>query len=56
MSVQRHFDQANQTVVLTYAGNPITPELPLNDPKQILDALSAVIDNAYNKLRDARLI
>lgn len=44
------------TVVLTYAREPITPEMDLNKPKQILDVLSVVIDDAYNKLRDAKLI
>ena len=56
MSIQRHFDQAKNTVVLTYAGNPITPELNMNDPKQLLEVLSNVINDAYNKLRDAGLV
>jgi hypothetical protein len=43
-------------VVLTYAGEPITPEMDVNDPKQILDVLTVVIDDAYNKLRDAKLV
>jgi hypothetical protein len=55
MSIFRQFDQKKGTVVLTYGGQPLTPELNINDPKQLLDELSKVIDSAYNKLRDAGL-
>ena len=53
MSIARQFDQNKGTVVLTYGGKPLTPELKIDDPKQLLDELSKVIDDAYNKLRDA---
>jgi hypothetical protein len=56
MSIQRVFDEKEGTVVLTYEGNPITPALNVNDPKRILDVLSEVINRAFNKLRDAKLI
>jgi hypothetical protein len=39
MSIQRHFNEEKKTVVLTYAGHQITPELNVNDPKQILGKL-----------------
>ena len=55
MPIFRQFDETNETVVLTYAGRPLTPELKIDDPKQILDVLSEVIDTAYQKLRDAGL-
>ena len=42
-------------MVILYKGEPITPELDVNDPKQLLDVLSLVIDTAYQKLRDAGL-
>jgi hypothetical protein len=56
MAIMRVADEKKGTVVLTYAGKPITPEIDPNNPKQILDVLSVVIDDAYNKLRDAKLI
>lgn len=55
MAIVREFDQAKGTVVLMYKGQPLTPELSVNDPKQLLEALSAVIEKAYQKLRDAGL-
>ncbi len=38
-----------------YKGQALTPELDINDPKQLLDVLSGVIEKAYQKLRDAGL-
>jgi hypothetical protein len=55
MAIMRVTDDKG-TVVLTYAGKPITPAMNVKDPKQILDVLTVVIDDAYNKLRDAKLI
>lgn len=55
MAIARIIDETRGTVVLTYKGVPLTPEMDLNDPKQLLDTLSTVINNAYNKLRDAGL-
>jgi hypothetical protein len=55
MSILRQFDKDKGTVVLTYGGKPLTPPLDVNDPKQLLEVLSGVIDSAYNKLRDAGL-
>lgn len=56
MAIVREFDQKKGTVILKYGGQPLTPELNVNDPKQLLDVLSEVIDKAYNKLRDAGLV
>jgi hypothetical protein len=56
MSISRVFDKEKGTVVLTYGGKPLTPELNLNDPKQLFEVLSEVINSAYNKLRDAGLV
>jgi hypothetical protein len=56
MAIMREFDEKTGTVVLKYGGQPITPELNPNDPKQILEVLTEVINNAYNKMRDAGLI
>jgi hypothetical protein len=53
MSIFRIIDPDKQTVILTYAGRQLTPEMDINDPAQLLDVLSRVIDDAYNKLRDA---
>ena len=53
MSIVREFDEEKGTVVLKYKGRQLTPELNLNDPKQLFDVLSAVINDAYNKIRDA---
>jgi hypothetical protein len=53
MSIVREFNEKKGTVVLMYKGNPLTPELDLKDPKQLFEVLSAVIDDAYNKIRDA---
>ena len=53
MAIYREFDEAKGTVVLLYKGQPITPELKVNDPKQLLEVLSNVIEKAYQKLRDA---
>ena len=55
MAIFRDFNEDRRTVVIRYKGEPITPELDVNDPKQLLDVLSLVIDNAYQKLRDAGL-
>ncbi|HZW94483.1 MAG TPA: hypothetical protein VFF64_16150 [Candidatus Eremiobacteraceae bacterium] len=55
MSIFKQFDNSKGTVVLTYGGKPLTPDLKINDPKQLLDELSKVIDDAYNELRDAGL-
>jgi hypothetical protein len=56
MAIMRIFDVEKGTVSLTYKGEPISPEIDVNDPKQLLDVLTVIIDNAYNKLRDAKLI
>jgi hypothetical protein len=56
MAIFREFDEAKGTVTLLYEGNPITPPINVKDPTQILDVLSAVIEKAYQKLRDAKLI
>jgi hypothetical protein len=56
MAIARIVDETKGTVVLTYAGDPITPEMNVRDPNQILDVLTAVINSAYNKLRDAGLV
>ena len=53
MAITREFDDTKGTVMLFYKGEPLTPELDVNDPKQILDVLSALIEKAYRKLRDA---
>ena len=55
MAITREFDDTKGTVMLFYKGEPLTPELDLNDPKQILDVLSAVIEEAYRKIRAAGL-
>jgi hypothetical protein len=55
MAIARIFDQAKGTVMLTYKGQPLTPELNTNDPKQLLEVLSGVIEKAYQKIRDAGL-
>lgn len=53
MAIVREFDEKKGTVVFSYNGLRISPEIDTNDPKQLLDALSLVIENAYQKLRDA---
>jgi hypothetical protein len=53
MSIHRLVDKEKGTAVLLYKGNPLTPELNSNDPKQLFEVLSQVINDAYNKLRDA---
>jgi hypothetical protein len=55
MSIMRVTNQTTGTVVLTYAGQPITPEMNPKDPEQLLEVLSNVINAAYNKLRDGGL-
>jgi hypothetical protein len=56
MAIMRAFDAEKGTVCLTYKGEPISPEMDPNDPKQLLEVLTMIIDSAYNKLRDAKLI
>jgi hypothetical protein len=53
MAIFRTFHEAKGTVVLTYKGEPITPELKVNDPKQLLEGLSAALERAYQKIRDS---
>lgn len=53
MAVVREFDQAKGTVILKYKGEALTPELNVNDPEQLLEVLSLVIEKAYQKIRDA---
>jgi hypothetical protein len=55
MAIFREFDVPRGTVTLLHKGSPITAPLDVNDPKRILDALSEVIEKAYQKLRDAGL-
>ncbi len=56
MSIAREVDVNKGTVILKYGGKPITPELKLDDPKQLYEVLTAVINDAYNKLRDAGIV
>lgn len=53
MAITREFDEEKGTVVLSYSGKPLTPEINVNDPKQLLEVLSQVIERAYQKIRDA---
>jgi hypothetical protein len=53
MAIARQFDKDKGTVVLLYKGEPLTPEIKVDDAKQLLDVLSGVIERAYQKLRDA---
>jgi len=53
MSIFREIDKDKGTAVLLYKGKPLTPVLSLSDPKQLFEVLSEVINDAYNKLRDA---
>lgn len=53
MSISRVFDEKANTVTLMYNWKPLTPPLKLDDPKQILDSLAVLLDEAYNKLIDA---
>jgi len=55
MSVVRQFNEEAGTVYLTYKGEPITPVMKLDDPQALLDGLTAALNHAYNKLRDAKL-
>ncbi len=55
MAIVRQFDDKKGTIVLMYKGIPLTPELNVNDPKQLLEVLSQVIEQAYQKIRDAGL-
>jgi hypothetical protein len=55
MAIFREFDEKKGTVTLLYKNNPITPPIDVNDPKQILDVLSQVIEKASQKLQDAEL-
>jgi hypothetical protein len=41
------------TAHLTYKGEAITPEFNLSDPKEVFDVLSAALEKAYQKIRDA---
>ena len=53
MSIVRAIDETANTVTLTYNGEPLAPPLNLNDSRQIVDTLSVLLDNAFDKLRDA---
>ena len=53
MSIFREIDKHKGTAVLLYKGKPLTPVLNLRDPEQVFEVLSQVINDAYNKLRDA---
>jgi hypothetical protein len=53
MAITRQFDEEKRTVMLLYKGEPLTPEIRIDDAKQLLDVLSGVIERAYQKLRDA---
>ena len=55
MAIFRQFDESKGTVILTYKGEPITPEMKVDDPKQLLEGLSAALERAYQKIRDAGL-
>jgi hypothetical protein len=55
MAIFRQFDKEKGTVMLLYKGEPLTPEMKIDDAKQLLDVLSGVIEQAYQKLRDAGL-
>ena len=51
MAIMRVYDAEKGTVYLTYKGELISPEMDPNDPNQLLDVLTLIIDSAYNKLR-----
>jgi hypothetical protein len=53
MAIFRQIDKDKGTALLTYKGEPITPEFKLDDPKEIFDVLSNAIEKAYQKIRDA---
>ena len=55
MAIFRQLDESKGTVVLTYKGDPITPEMKVDDPKQLLEGLSTALEKAYQKIRDAGL-
>ena len=53
MSIVRAFDETTNTVTLMYNGEPLAHPLNLSDSRQILDTLFVLLDNAFDKLRDA---
>ncbi len=55
MALFREFDQNAGTVQLLYKGWPITPKMNVNDPKELLDGLTQALEQAYQKIRDAKL-
>jgi hypothetical protein len=56
MAIWRQIDPVKNTAVLLYKNEPITPELNLNDPKQLWDVLTKVIEASFIKMRDAGLV
>jgi hypothetical protein len=55
MSIARITDSIKGTLILTYAGNPITPEMNLNEPEKVIETLTEALNHAYNKLRDHKV-
>ena len=53
MALFRTFDEKKRTVLFTYGGEPVTPEMKIDDPAQLLEGLSEALEEAYQKLRDA---
>ena len=52
MALFRQFDKDKGTVLFTYAGESITPEMRIDDPAQLLEGLGKALEEAYQKIRD----
>ena len=52
----RQFDKDDNTVQFTYKNEPVTPKMKVDDPNALLEGLSAALDSAYKKLRDAGVL
>ncbi len=51
----REFDAKSGTVQFKNKGWNITPKMKVNDPKELLEGLGKALDEAYRKLRDAKI-
>jgi len=55
MSIIRVASKTTGRMVITYNGDPLTPEFDPKNPEETLMVLSTALDNAYNKIRDAEI-
>jgi hypothetical protein len=55
MALFREFNQSKNTVTILYKGEPLTPEMSVESPTELLDGLTNALEIAYQKIRDAGL-